>query len=119
MATAKKKAAANAASPPPQFHVVGKEPASDGLDFGGLDAPTATTAGASDKPIVKLEGEGLELMEQYAEVAPEYKRLEKLVGSKGSLKAQLAAHIRRAYFTHFAGRTADASTLLTSVRLMK
>jgi len=91
----------------PQFHVVGKEhPTSGGLNFGKLATPAKSKA-AAKHPILALAGEGLELLGQYFEHAPRFKELEKLVGSKGSIKAQLRPHIVEAYFRYYAGRAID------------
>lgn len=115
MATAKTKPKPReGASPSTRFHVVGKEPPpSDGLDFGTLKTSTKAEA-ASDKPIIVLEGEALELAIQFVKYAPEYKRLGNFVGSKGTVKKQIAPHIRAAFFQHFAGRALDGATLLTT-----
>ena len=99
----------------PRFSVVGKdEPAKPaGLNFGGLAKTSASTAKKSKHPTLTLKGEGLELLGQYAEHAPKFKELEKLVGSKGSTKAQLRPHIIAAYFQYYAGRAIDDSRCLT------
>jgi hypothetical protein len=97
----------------PEFRVVGgKGPAtaktSGTLDFGGLVKP-ATKKVTPSHPILSLQGEGLELLGQYADAAEQYKPLEKLVGPKGSIKAQLRPHLIDAYFRLFAGRALDES----------
>jgi hypothetical protein len=118
MANAKHRAVSVKPANAPKFHVVGKDEtqAADngGLDFGGLKTGARTEA-ASDKPIITLEGEALELAMQFMKYAPDYKRLGNFVGSKGSVKKQIAPHIRTAYFQHYAGRTPDGATFLTIV----
>jgi hypothetical protein len=116
MALPKRKPSADTVTKPaPQFRVVGKdEPAkTGGLNFGGIAKPTAKKTTPSH-PTLTLTGEGLELLGQYAEKAPQFKELEKLVGSKGSIKAQLRPHIIEAYFRLFAGRAIDDSRCLTT-----
>jgi len=101
----------------PKFRVVGKDdaPAPTGLNFGGLAKPSAKKE-SKTHPTLTLEGEGLQLLGQYAEHTPEFKRLEKLVGSKGSIKAQLRPHIVASFFRLFAGRALDDARLHTSTK---
>lgn len=115
-ATKKKPAQAANARPAPAFRVVGKdEPAKPaGLNFGGLTTQTAAKKAATKHPILTLSGEGLELLGQYADRAPQFKELDKLVGSKGSIKAQLRPHLVAAYFRHFAGRAIEDSRCHTA-----
>jgi hypothetical protein len=118
MALPKRKPAADTAAttkPKPQFRVVGKDeaPATGGLNFGGIAKPAAKKATPSH-PTLTLTGEGLELLGQYAEKAPDFKALEKLVGSKGSIKAQLRPHIFEGFFRIFSGRAFVESRLHTS-----
>lgn len=112
---ATKKKQTGSAPPHPQFRVVGKDepPKPSGLNFGGLTKTTAASKKTTTHPTLTLTGEGLELLGQYAEHAPQFKELEKLVGSKGSIKAQLRPHIVEAYFRHFAGRAIDDARCLT------
>src|ERR1700736_701123 len=114
---AKKKPAPSAGNPTPQFRVVGKDESakSGGLNFGALTKTAEKKSKTPSHPLLTLQGEGIQLAGQYLEHAPTFKDLEKLVGSKGSIKAQLRPHIIAAYFRHFAGRALDDSRCLTSV----
>lgn len=124
-ATKKKPAASPVTKNAPQFRVVGKdEPPktvdatsssrSSGLNFGGLTTQTAAKKAATNHPILTLSGEGLELLGQYADYAPKFKELDKLVGPKGSIKAQLRPHLVAAYFRHYAGRAIEDSRCHTA-----
>lgn len=115
MAQPKKKPAATAdKTKPPRFTVVGKEPQPTGLNLGGLRKASGKTSGAAKHPIVTVGAEALELLGQFVEYWPEFARLDALVGSKGSVKAQLAPHIKQTYFARFAGGAPD-STMLVDV----
>lgn len=106
----KKPAAAPGNKAAPQFTVVGKDappPKAGGLNFGGLAKTAEKKTKGTTHPALVLAGEGLELLGQYAEHAPKFKELEKLVGSKGSIKAQLRPHLVEAYFRYYAGRAID------------
>ena len=116
MPTAKKKPDAKAANrQQPVFRVVGKdEPPQRGkLNLGGLRKSTEKT-GKAKHPIVQVGAEAMQLLEQFMEHAPKFKDLDRLVGSKGSIKVQLAPHIKETYFTRFHGGTPD-STMLCDV----
>ena len=80
---------------------------------GGLHKSTEKT-GKAKHPIVQVGTEATELLEQFVEFAPKYKELDQLVGSHGSVKVQLAPHIKKTYFRRFAGGTPD-STMLCDV----
>lgn len=117
MPTAKKKPAAKAANrQQPVFRVVGNDEAAaprSKLNLGGLRKSTERT-GKAKHPIVQVGAEAMELLEQFVEFAPKYKELDQLVGSRGSVKGQLAPHIKETYFRRFAGGTPD-STMLCDV----
>src|SRR5258708_30886715 len=121
MPTAKKKPAAKAANrQQPVFRVVGKDgngrarpPGAPKLNLGGLRKSTEKT-GKAKHPIVQVGAEAMALLEQFVEFAPKYKQLDQLVGSRGSVKMQLAPHIKETYFRRFAGSTPD-STMLCDV----
>lgn len=118
MALPKRKPAVAAVSDRrPAFTVVGKDAPpkpSGGLNFGGLTKTTAAKKAAPKHPTLTLSGEGLELLGQYADRAPQFKELDKLVGSKGSIKAQLRPHIVAAYFHYYAGRPIEDSRCHTA-----
>jgi hypothetical protein len=110
----KKPTATPAPEKAPQFRVVGKdEPPKTGLNFGGLVAKISAASKKASHPTLTLTGEGLELLGQYAKHAPKFKELEKLVGNKGSIKAQLRPHIVEAYFRYYAGRAIEDARCLT------
>lgn len=111
----KKKPPAAKPAKTPRFTVVGKDepPARSGLNFGRLKKASDKTTTAKH-PIVTVSAEALELLGQFVELWPEFKRLDDLVGSKGSVKAQLVPHIKQTYFSRFAG-TAPDSTMLVDV----
>src|SRR5438552_18153704 len=117
MATAKKKPAAKAANrQQPVFRVVGNDEAAAPrrkLNLGGLRKSTEKT-GKAKHPIVQVGAEAIELLEQFVEFAPKYKQLDLLVGSRGSVKMQLAPHIKETYFRRFAAGAPD-STMLCNV----
>src|SRR5205823_7127547 len=114
MPTAKKKSDAKAANrQQPVFRVVGNDEAAAPrrkLNLGGLRKSTEKT-GKAKHPIVQVGAEAMELLEQFVEFAPKYKELDQLVGSHGSVKVQLAPHIKETYFRRFAAGTPDPTML--------
>jgi hypothetical protein len=109
-ANAQKLAQPKAAAP--ALRVVGKdEPAVKKLNLGGLAAKSSAKK-SKEHPIMPVSAESLELLEQFLQVEPRYKELEK---QSKSLKAQIAPSIKGDYFAHYAGSAASDSTQIAQV----
>jgi hypothetical protein len=112
MALPRKKPVAAPASKQPQFRVVGKDEKPSGikkLDLGALVKKTADKP--SKHPIVEVDAEALQLLEQFVELNPQFKDLENQLKT---IKAQVAPHIKATYFTRFAGTQPESSTMLVT-----
>jgi hypothetical protein len=114
----KKPAVSPAARAPSKLRVLpdptpsSKLQAPGGLNFGSIHTAVDKKKKQTDHPTLSLEGEASQLLDQFVEHMPDFKRLEKLVGSKGSIRAQLVPHLRAAMFRHFNGRAIDDSRML-------
>ncbi len=116
MRTQRKTAAAPAAASfQPDFRVVGKdEPAPAAgvrkLNLGGL-VKTAEKK-SSSHPALTLSEESRALLEQFVEIAPQFKELEKKVKS---LKTQIAPSIKADYFAQLEGSSLDGSSMSAQI----
>ena len=82
------------------------------LNIGGLAQAAPSKSKSKVHPILPVSDESLALLEQFLEIEPKFKELEK---QSKALKQQIAPSIKADYFAHFAGGVASDSTQIALV----
>jgi hypothetical protein len=82
------------------------------LNIGGLAQAAPSKSKGKAHPVLPVSAESLALLEQFLEIEPKFKELEK---QSKSLKAQIAPSIKADYFRHFAGSVAPDQTQIALV----
>lgn len=79
------------------------------LDLGGKISATATSSRPTHPTVVVEDAETRQLLEQFAQINPQYKTLK---NQSETLSKQLAGKIKAIFFDRFKGVTPESSTLL-------